>query len=121
MKGANGRVTNAKSSMLQDNNPDAACMSKIQNTYEYKHIEEKDNQCCILLRSKLKANPSRITTALREYSSCIRTFVGRADFDFFVRFENTACYEYIMLNDSVCLLALSHSNRHVLASRLCAG
>ena len=81
-----------------------------------KYTEEKDGekeQCSTLLRSKLKANPLRITPALCE--RCI--FVGRADFDFFVRFENSACCIHarrhvLALANSVCLLALSHSDRH---------
>ena len=55
--------------MLQDNNPDAACVYEI-----HKKGGEKE-QCCILLRSNLKGNPSRITTALREL---LHIFVGRA-------------------------------------------
>ena len=55
-------------------------------------------------------------------------FLGREDFDFFVGFENTAscavdgCSTTYMLAvaNPVCLLALSHSDRHARASLLCA-
>ena len=51
--------------------------------------------------------------------------VCRTEFDFFVRFENSACCinarHVLAFANSVCLLAFSHSDQHVLASRLCAG
>ena len=55
--------------------------------------------------------------------SCI-FFVGRTDFDFFVRFENSACCidarrHVLAPVNYVCLLALSHSDRHILALGLC--
>ena len=53
-------------------------------------------------------------------------FARRAEFNVFVRLENSACgtnarRRVLALANSVCLLALSHSDEHVLALRLCAG
>ena len=62
---ANWRLANAKSSMVHENNPDAACMGEIERTER---------------KSSVQANPSHHTSNI---------FVGRADFDFFVRFEHT--------------------------------
>ena len=69
-----------------------------------------------VLRAAYLTNPSRMTP--HQY-----IFVDGADFDFFVRFENTAS---CMLDDmlaqanSVCLPALSRSDRRVLVSLLVA-
>ena len=54
--GANLQLANAKSSMLQGDNPTAACRHEI-----YRKKGGEKEQCCILLRSKLEAYPSRIT------------------------------------------------------------
>ena len=59
--------------MVPKNNLDAACMDEIERTAR---------------KSSVQANPSRITPPTSNI------FVGRADFDFFVRFENTASYIY---------------------------
>ena len=58
----------------------------IQNTYKKNHGEKE--QCCILLGSEQKAKSFAHHT-----TSAVSTvqFVGRADFDFFVRFDNSAC------------------------------
>ena len=89
--------------MLQENNPDAACMHRI-NVYERgRRVQYRRIQ----IGNKQKENPSRIVT------SCSRSqhFLPRlADFDFFM----------LVLANSVCLLALSRSDRHVRASLLCA-
>ena len=60
--GANWRLASAKSSMLQDNNPDAAHMYEI-----HRKNGEKEQQCCILLRSKLKASPTPALCIEYEY------------------------------------------------------
>ena len=44
--GASMRLSNAKSSMVHENNPDAACMDEIERTER---------------KSSVQANPSRIT------------------------------------------------------------
>ena len=53
--------------MLNDNNPDAACIYQIPGAYclvvEKKRTERRSS---FLLRSKLKADPSRVTPALCE-------------------------------------------------------
>ena len=56
-----------------------------------KKNEGPHEQCCILLRLEIKVNPSRISPA---DLVCDRfdAFVGREDFDFFVRSENKASY-----------------------------
>ena len=66
-------------------------------------------QCFILLTLEIKANPSHISPA-QLLCDRVHIFLGRADFDIFVRFGNTA--SYLMLDDmlalanySVCLLA----------------
>ena len=51
--GANRRLANAKSSMLQEYNPDAACMYEIHTWYNRK--DGKKEQRCILLRLDKKA------------------------------------------------------------------
>ena len=69
-----------------------------------------------------KKSPSRIT---RDACERLCVFVGRADFDFFVRFEKTASRKCSMkclaLANSVSLLVLSRSGQHVLDLLLCEG
>ena len=94
----------------------------------------------LLLRLEIKANPSRMTPAIyydlaKLLREALNTLVGRADFDFFVRFENTASccvnvrrhagYMLALANSACLLLALSRSDRHVrqylVFLLLCAG
>ena len=82
-------------------------------------------QCCIVLRLEIKANPSRITPA-KLLVAVYRYFAGWADFDLFVHFENTAKASWIVgdvlaLANPVCLHAVSLSDRHGLALLPCAG
>ena len=105
------KLTTCKCQELHGSRQQSGYRLHVRNTQKKKDGEKE--QCSTLLRSKLKANPLRITPALCE--RCI--FVGRADFDFFVRFENSACCIHarrhvLALANSVCLLALSHSDRH---------
>ena len=51
--GASWRLSNVKSSMLQENNPHAACTHEI-----HPKRTERKSSCCILLRSELKGNKS---------------------------------------------------------------
>ena len=70
--------------MLQDNNPDAACM------YHTKTIGRTERNSSLGKKKqswKEKASPSRITSAKSCFVSDGTTFVGRAEFDFLVRFE----------------------------------
>ena len=76
----------------------------------------------ILVRLEIKGNPSRITLLC----DWLYVFIGRADFEMSVRFDNTtSCVtydrQYAGSRNSACLLALSRSDRHVLALLLCAG
>ena len=82
--GATLRLANANSSMVHENNPDAASMYEIE-------------------RLEIMAN-SRITPA-KLLCEWLHIFVGQADFDFFVRFENT----------SSCI----NARRHPASSQLC--
>ena len=100
--GANWRLAYAKGSMGHENNPDAVFMDEIGKT------ERKSN---------VQATSSHRLKLVCEW---LYHFVGRADFDFFVRFENTANF----INASmpcwlepslVCLLALSRFDQRVLA------
>ena len=70
--GANWRLANAKSSMVHENNPDAACMDEIEMTG----------------REQRTGN-----TPAKLLCECLYIFVGRADIDFFVRFENSKLYK----------------------------
>ena len=72
---ANWRLANAKSSIVHDNNPDAACMDGMERTER---------------KSSLLANITPANKLLCERLKWLYILVGRADFDFFVRFENTA-------------------------------
>ena len=125
--GANWRCANAKSSMLQENNPDAACMHEIHTGR--KKNGEKD-QRCTLLRLEIQANPSRITPANKAalWVLVYVCFGGPGRFlylrSFWEHSELYKCSKICRLSalvNSVCLLALSRSDRHVLASLLCAG
>ena len=73
--GANWRLANAKSSTVHQNNPDAACMDGIEMTGR---------------KSSLQANITPADKLRCEWLQWFDILVGRADFDFFVRFENTA-------------------------------
>ena len=87
--GANWRLANAKSSMVHENNPDAACMDEIERTER---------------KSSVQANPSRIAPA-KPLCEWLFIFLGRADFDFFVRFEDTESW--------------INARRHAGSSQLC--
>ena len=63
-----------QSSMVPEINPDAACMEEIERTERRAVNRQHHTSYCKLLREWLYI------------------FVGRADFDFFVRFENTPSY-----------------------------
>ena len=73
---ANWRLANAKSSMAHENNPGAAGMDETHR--------KKDGE-----KSRCTGNitPAKL---LCQWLQWLRVVVGRADFDFFVRFENTA-------------------------------
>ena len=65
----------------------------VRNIYHRKDGEQE--QCCILWRSEIKPNISGITPPVKRCVVSSLTLVlqyrlGRADFDFCVRFENTA-------------------------------
>ena len=72
-------LQNSKSPMLQENNLYAACM------YEIHGKDGEKEQCCILLKSQF-LRASRPLLLLYEWLY----FSFRADFKYFVRFENTA-------------------------------
>ena len=104
--------------MLQESNPDAAYM---HHKYER---GRRVLRSMVALRLEIKANPSRIS------SSCFILLVllvfffapGRIGFLRWILITarcrcSTTCWLSPTL---VCLLALSHSDRHVRASLLCA-
>ena len=68
--GANCQVVNAKSSMVHENNPDAACMDEIGGRTERAVYRHHHTNCSV--------------------NGC--TFSREADFALFVRFEKTASY-----------------------------
>ena len=102
--GANWRLANAKSSMVHESNPDAECMDEIERTERKRNAQATSHrQSCFVTR-------------------CV-FFVGRADFDFFLRLENTASFINARRHagsSQLCLLALSRSDRRSLALLCCA-
>ena len=116
--GTNWRIASARSSMLQDYNPDAARTHQIHT----KKGGEKE-QCCSLLRSKLKVNPSRTTPALW----VVVYFCRPGRFRFLRFWELSVLYKETL--DDLCwlsqtLAACLHCRiligTYVLALRLCA-
>ena len=101
--GANWRLANAKSSMVHESNPDAECMDEIERTERKSNAQATSHrQSCFVTR-------------------CV-FFVGRADFDFFLRLENTASFINARRHagsSQLCLLALSRSDRRSLALLCC--
>ena len=91
--GANWRRANAKSSMVHENNSDAACMDEIGRTERRAVYRQHHTSYCNLLCGRLNF------------------FVGQAEFDFFVRFENTAS----------CINARRHAGSSQLCLLACVG
>ena len=108
--GANWRLANAKSSMLQENNPDAADI----------HVRERGRRERARLHSYLIEIGNKVECFTR--TSCLWVlvfFLGLADIDFFVpsgeQSEPYMLDDILALAKSVCSLALSCCDRHVFA------
>ena len=87
--GANCRLVNAESSVLQENNRDASCM------YETKQDGGKE-QCCVFeVIGNKRISFAYLLRAAHQLScflsGCI-ICVGRADFDVLLRFDDKASY-----------------------------
>ena len=108
--GANWRLAKIQELHAPGNNPDAAC------TCEMHRNDGEKKQCCILSILEIKAN--QLLLCEWSYDFC------RADsISWFVLRTQRAVLmldDMLALANSVCLLVLSRSGRHVLVLLLCA-
>ena len=98
----------------------------VRNKYQVARTERKD-QCCILLRLKIQQTLRANHTSYKLLCEWLHIFVGRANFGLLSFCEiaascvNARRHATVALANSIYLLALLRSYRHVLPLLLCAG